>query len=312
MKHNQIDVGGIQLHVVEAGAGSPVLLCHGFPDVWIGWRRQMEALADAGYRAIAVDMRGYGRSTGPDDPAAYTAFHTVGDMVGLLDALGLAKATIVGHDFGAATAWYAALLRPDRFKAVFAISVSFIPPGGPSLFAAMEAAGKRETFYMFRQREPEAEDKWANAAVTYPSFLYWSSAAAPPDQRWDPFDGEREMWRPAPVSVPPWANADDIAYAVREFQRTGFRRPLNSYRSLEPFSDLGRAFKGLTVVQPSFFLTGDADGVSKMRPVDEAALRQDVPGLRGVRSLPDVGHWPHREAPEATNALLLDFLSDLG
>lgn len=134
MQHSQIDVGDVKLHVVEFGSGPAVVFCHGFPDVWIGWRRQMEALAAAGYRAIAIDMRGYGRSSGPDDPFAYTALHAIGDLVGLLDILALPHVAIVGHDFGAAVAWYATLLRPDRFRAVFAISVPLLPPGGPSLF----------------------------------------------------------------------------------------------------------------------------------------------------------------------------------
>lgn len=309
MKHSQANVGDVELHVAALGAGRPVLFCHGFPDVWIGWRRQMEAVAAAGYQAIAVDMRGYGRSSGPEDPLAYTPFHTLGDMVGLLDALDLPEAAIVGHDFGAATAWLAGLLRPDRFKAVFGISVPFLPPGAPSLFETMVAASKR-SFYMFRQREAEADVRWANAAVTYPSALYWTSAAAPPEDRWDPFDAEHEMWRPAPVAAPAWADPADIAYAVAEFQRTGFHRPLNSYRSLQLFSDVGKAFKGRTISQPCFFLTGEADGLAKVRAIDEAALRRDAPGLRSVEILPDVGHWPHREAPRVTNDLLVRFLKE--
>ncbi len=311
MNHSQVSVGDVELHVVELGTGEPVLFCHGFPDVWIGWRRQMEAVAAAGYRAIAIDMRGYGGSTGPDDPTAYTPFHTVADLVGLLDALSLPTVTLVGHDFGAATAWYAAMMRPDRFTAVFAISVPYLPLGGPSLFEAMEAAGKADSFYMFKQREPEADQRWSDASTTYPGVLYWSSATPAPEDRWDPFDTEREMYRSAPVSVPPWADPADIAYAVAEFERTGFHRPLNYYRSLQSFFDLGKGYKGVTIRQPAFFLTGEADGVNKIRPVDEAELQQAVPGLRGVRVLPDVGHWAHREAPDVTNELLVTFLRGL-
>lgn len=312
MKHSQIEVGDVELHVVEFGAGKPVLFCHGFPDVWIGWRRQMEAVAAAGYRAVAVDMRGYGRSTGPDEPNAYTPFHIVADLVGLLDTLQLPSVTIVGHDFGAAMAWYAAMMRPDRFTAVFGISVPYQPLGGPGLFEAMKAAGKADSFYMFRQREPEADQRWADAKTSYPGFLYWSSATPAVEDRWDPFDTAREMYRPAPVSTPPWADPADIDYAVKEFQRTGFHRPLNYYRSLQSFFDLGKAYKGAVIRQPAFFLAGDADGLSKLRPLDEAEFRQVVPGLCGVRVLADVGHWVHREAPEATNTLLLDFLNGLG
>ncbi len=311
MTHSQIDVGSVELHVVEHGAGKPVLFCHGFPDVWIGWRKQMEAVAAAGYRAIAVDMRGYGESTGPDDPHSYTPFHITADLIGLLDALTLPTVTIVGHDFGAAMAWYAAMMRPDRFTGVFCISVPYLPLGGPGLFEAMEAAGKADSFYMFRQREPEADQRWADAATSYPGFLYWSSATPPPEDRWDPFDNTREMSRPAPVSQPPWADRSDIEYAVTEFQRTGFHRALNYYRSLQPFFDLGKAYKGVRIHQPSFFVTGAADGVNKMRLPDEAELKLAVPGLRGFRVVDSVGHWVHREDPDTLNSLLLGFLRSL-
>ena len=311
MKHSQVNVGTVELHVVELGAGKPILFCHGFPDVWIGWRIQMEAVAAAGYRAIAVDMRGYGRSTGPDESDEYTPFHVIADLVGLLDALALPTVTIVGHDFGAAMAWYAAMMRPDRFTAVFGISVPYLPLGGPSLFEAMESAGKADSFYMFRQREPEADERWADAATSYPGFLYWSSATPRPADQWNPFDTVREMSRPAPMSMPPWADPADIDYAVEEFQRTGFHRPLNYYRSLQLFFDLGKAYKGVKIQQPAFFLAGGADGMYKLRPVDETELKTIVPGLRGVRVLADVGHWVHREAPGSTNALLLDFLHGL-
>jgi pimeloyl-ACP methyl ester carboxylesterase len=127
MKHLTIETNNIQLHVVELGDGVRVLFCHGFPDTWRGWRRPMKAVASSGYRAIAADMRGYGRSSAPTDADQYTPFHTVGDLIGLLDALGLQTVTVVGHDFGANIAWNTAMMRPDRFTAVFGISVPFLP-----------------------------------------------------------------------------------------------------------------------------------------------------------------------------------------
>ena len=305
MKHSQIATNGIMLHVVELGQGAPVLFCHGFPDLWRGWRLQMEAVAAAGYRAIAVDMRGYGRSSAPADSFAYTPFHTVGDLVGLLDALHLPTVTIVGHDFGANVAWNAALLRPDRFTAVFGASVPFAPLGGPGFLKEM--AG-HESFYMFDQIKPEAVARWAEAAVTYPAFLYWSSGTPPPAERWNPMAGGANMVRPAPVARPPWADAEDVAYAVAEFQRTGFEGPLSYYRSIQPFFDLAGAFTGLTIKQPSFFLMGEVDALNVLRKTTEAELRQGLPGLRGFVELPGVGHWPNREATPAFNAALLDFL----
>lgn len=230
MKHALIPVGPIDLHVVEHGEGPAVLFCHGFPDLWRGWRLQMEALASAGYRAIALDMRGYGKSSAPDNPLLYTPLHTVGDLVGLLDALGLPTVTIVGHGFGASVAWSAALMRPDRFTAVFGASVPFMSRGELGLLDAMRAAG-RDDFYMFDQIRSEADAAWPDAAVTYPSVLYWTSGAASPDEAWDPFDAKRTMYRQAPA--PPWADADDLAYAIAEFRRTGFHGGLNYYRSIQ-------------------------------------------------------------------------------
>ena len=310
MKHSQIKVGQVELHVVELGEGKPVLLCHGFPDLWRGWRLQMEALAAAGYRAIALDMRGYGRSSAPADPLLYTPFHTVGDLVGLLDALGLPEVTIVGHDFGASVAWNAALMRPDRFTAVFGASVPFLPLGGRSFLQDVTDSGATN-FYMFDQMKPEAATRWANAEITYPSFLYWSSGSPSPAERWDPFAGGEAMVRPAPVALPPWSDPEDIAYAVAEFQRTGFGGGLSYYRSIQPFFDLSMPFKGAVIRQPSFYLVGEVDGINQMRKTTEESLRPGLPGLRGFLELPGVGHWPNREAPDAFNAALVDFLHQL-
>ena len=310
MKHSQIKVGEIELHVVEHGEGKPVLLVHGFPDLARGWRRQMEALAAAGYRSIAPDMRGYGRSSAPSASDLYTPFHTVGDLVGLLDALELPTVSIVGHDFGATIAWNAGLLRPDRFTAVFGVSVPFIPPGGPSFLDQIAASGAT-SFYMFDQMKPEADELWANAAATCPSVLYWLSGSPPTKEHWDPMKGNAHMLRPAPVQVPSWANPEDVAFTVSEFQRTGFHAPLNYYRSIQPFFALTGAFKGLAIRQPSFFLVGEVDGLHVMLRTNEQQLRASLPGLRGFVELPGIGHWPNREATEKFNAALLGFLGGL-
>src|SRR6184192_337531 len=125
MQHRTFSINGIRMHVAEQGSGPLVLLCHGFPESWYSWRHQLSALAAAGYHAVAPDMRGYGGTDRPDDIGQYTLLHLVGDMVGLVDALGEDTAVIVGHDWGAPVAWHAALLRPDRFRAVAGLSVPF-------------------------------------------------------------------------------------------------------------------------------------------------------------------------------------------
>jgi len=310
VRHHHIAANGITLHAVELGQGPAVLFCHGFPDTWLGWRRQIEAVAAAGHQAVALDMRGYGESSAPDDAALYTPFQTVGDLVALLDALAVGTATIVGHDFGASVAWNAAMMRPDRFTAVFGMSVPFLPPGGKSFLQQLREAGKEDSFYMFRQMRPEAEAEWADAAKTTPGMRYWTSGSAPADQRWDPFDPARGLTRPAPVPLPGWLGGQDIEAAIAEFQRTGFHGPLNYYRAIEPFFDMAGAFAGASIRQPSFFLTGKADGLSKVRTVTKESLRHGLPGLRGFMELEGIGHWPQLEATDAVNDALRGFLAE--
>ena len=310
MKHSHVETNGISLHVVEHGMGPLVLFCHGFPDTWRGWRRQMEAVATAGYRAVAVDMRGYGESSAPNNAALYTPLHTVGDLVGLLDTLGVNQATIVGHDFGAVTAWNAAMMRPDRFTAVFGISVPFQPRGAESLLQRFRRLDRNE-FYIFHKIRPEADLEWADAAVTIPGALYWASASPPRELRWSPFDPLRRLNRASPVYCPEWADQADVALEIAEFQRTGFHGPLNYYRAIEPYFQLSSAFSGMRIMQPSFFLIGKVDGVNEMRVTKEEELRRWLPNLRGFAELDDVGHWPQLEATNAVNAALLRFLAEV-
>ena len=127
IQHRTVETNGIRMHIAEQGAGPLVVLCHGFPESWYSWRHQLSALAEAGFHAVAPDMRGYGQTDRPEAIDQYTLLHLVGDMVGLLDALGAESAVIAGHDWGAPVAWHAALLRPDRFRAVIGLSVPYRP-----------------------------------------------------------------------------------------------------------------------------------------------------------------------------------------
>jgi pimeloyl-ACP methyl ester carboxylesterase len=151
LKVYDVNTNGIALHVTERGEGPAVIFCHGFPDTSYTWRRQMKAIASAGYRAIAPDMRGYGRSSAPADAALYTPLQTAGDLVGILDALKISRAVLVGHDWGATHAWNAAMMRPDRFTAVFCLSVPYVPRGDISVFERMRNSGHQNDFYMFEQ-----------------------------------------------------------------------------------------------------------------------------------------------------------------
>jgi pimeloyl-ACP methyl ester carboxylesterase len=308
LKEYDIATNGISLHVTEQGEGPAVLFCHGFPDTSYTWRQQMKVIASAGYRTIAPDMRGYGRSSAPADASSYTPLQTTGDLVGLLDALKIPSAVLVGHDWGASHAWGAALMRPDRFKALFCLSVPYVPRGDVSVFEKMRSSGHQSDFYMFEQMRPEADQIWADAAVTIPGILYWASGSAPADKRWSPMDPRRSLHRPAPGPLPSWAGPDYVAHNVTEFRRTGFHGGLNYYRAAELYFGLSAAWKGAKITQPSFFITGKADGMRQLYPLTTDELRVGLPGLVGSSELDNVGHWTQHEAVAEVSDQLAKFL----
>jgi pimeloyl-ACP methyl ester carboxylesterase len=252
-------------------------------------------------------MRGYGRSSAPADATLYTPLHTAGDLVGLLDALNIPGAILVGHDWGASHAWNAALMRPDRFKAVFCMSVPYVPRGDFSVFERMRKSGHQNDFYMFEQMKPEADQIWADAAVTIPGALYWASGSAPADKRWSPMDPARSLHRPAPGPLPSWAEPDYVAHNITEFQRTGFHGGLNYYRAAEPYFYLSGAWKGAMITQPSFYMAGKTDGLRGLYPPVEK-LGDGLPGLVGSLEIDDVGHWVHHEASAEVSDQLVKFL----
>jgi pimeloyl-ACP methyl ester carboxylesterase len=308
LKTYDVATNGISLHVTEQGNGPAVLFCHGFPDTSRTWRRQMQAVASAGYRAIAPDMRGYGRSSAPADASLYTPLHTAGDLVGLLDALKIASVVLVGHDWGATHAWNTAMMRPDRFAAVFCLSVPYVPRGDVSVFERMRKSGHQDDFYMFEQIRPDADRIWADAAITIPGALYWASGSAPVDKRWSPTDPARSLHRSAPGPMPSWADADYVDHNIAVFQRTGFHGALNYYRAAEPYFHLSAAFKGAKIVQPSFFIWGKADGLRELYPLTVDQLRAGLTGLVGALELDDVGHWVQHEASDVVSEQLVKFL----
>jgi epoxide hydrolase A/B len=153
IRHRFVTANGIRMHLADAGEGPAVILCHGWPESWYSWRHQLIALAEAGFHAIAPDQRGYGQTDKPESIESYTLLHLVGDMVGLLDAIGAPNGVIVGHDWGAPVAWHAALLRPDRFRAVIGLSVPF-RPRGPVQPTTVMPKSDDAMFYQLYFQEP--------------------------------------------------------------------------------------------------------------------------------------------------------------
>ncbi len=311
-----LDVNGIRMRVATQGAGPLVLMCHGFPESWYSWRQQLSALAAAGYRGAAPDMRGYGGTDAPPEADSYTMLHLVGDMVELVHALGETRAVIVGHDWGAPVAWTAAMLRPDLFRAVVGMSVPFSPPSRVDLLSALEQNGVR-TFYMQYFQTPgvaEAELE-ADAEATI-RRLYFSMSGDGPDRVvagiMSPGAGFLDA-TVEPEVLPEWLGPEDIAYVAAEFKRTGFRGGLNWYRNVRRSSELLAPWRGCTVRQPSMFVAGARDDVLKFPGAKSRieGLPRMLPGLRGSHILAGAGHWVQRERAAEVNELLIAFLKGL-
>jgi pimeloyl-ACP methyl ester carboxylesterase len=314
LKHRTVETNGIRLHIAEAGRGPTVVLCHGFPESWYSWRHQVPALAEAGYHVVAPDMRGYGRSDKPEAIDQYTLLHLVGDMVGLLDAVGEETAVIVGHDWGATVAWHAAQLRPDRFRAVAGLSVPFRARGPVRPTTAMPQTDDAIWYQLYFQEPGVAEAEYdRNVRVVFHAGAIAISGDALPGTR--PFGmvprrGSPFRWNAEPPPLPAWLTEADIDFFTAEFTRTGFRGGLNWYRNIDRNWELLAPFDGVPVTVPALYIAGDRDPVMHFPGMDRhiADLAKYVPQLHGTIMLPRCGHLTQRERPAEVNAAIIDFL----
>jgi pimeloyl-ACP methyl ester carboxylesterase len=317
-QHRTVDTNGIRMHFAEAGAGPLVVLCHGFPESWYSWRHQLVALAQAGYRAVAPDMRGYGQSDRPEGIDQYSLLHLVGDIVGLVEALGERTAVVAGHDWGAPVAWHAALLRPDVFRGVVGLSVPYRPRGSVRPTTVMPQTADALFYQLYFQEPGVAEaDLERDPRATMSKMLVGVSGdgagvggTLAMVRRGGPFLGGRV----APPTLPPWLSAADLDYFVAEFARTGFRGGLNWYRNIDRNWELLAAFKGAKVTVPALYVAGDHDLVVRFPGMDKAiaSLATIVPRLHKSVMLSGCGHWTQQERPDEINAAMLDFLKALG
>lgn len=306
-----------RIHLVEQGTGPLVLLVHGFPEFWYSWRRQIPALAAAGYRAVAVDVRGYGRSSKPEGSAAYRMLDLIEDNVAVVRALGEETAVIVGHDWGATIAANSALLRPDVFRAVGLLSVPYAPRGGPrpsEVFARM--GGDEELYVSYFQEPGRAEAEIEPDVRGWLAGIYAALSAdtmpAPgaPDPHFVSRGGRLRDRFPA-NRLPAWLTEDDLDVYAAEFERTGLSGALNRYRAMDrDWADLAD-FDGAPITQPSLFLGGARDASTTWLADAIDAYPVTLPGLRASHILDDCGHWIQQERPEEVNRHLTDWLAGL-
>jgi epoxide hydrolase A/B len=321
--HRTIETNGISMHVAEQGEGRPVILCHGFPELWYSWRHQLPALAEAGFHAVAPDMRGYGQTDRPDAIDQYTLLHLVGDMVGLVDALGAESAVIAGHDWGAPVAWHAALLRPDRFRAVVGLSVPFRPRGRVQPTSAMPRTDDAVFYQLYFQDPGVAEAELErDVRLSIRRILYSASgdipSAAPSISNPSavgmvPRQGGFLSRTIDPSPLPSWLTEADIEFYAGEFGRAGFRGGLNWYRNIDRNWELLAPFAGAPVTVPALYVAGDRDLVVAFPGMEQLLpnLKRFVPELRKTVMLPGCGHWTQQERPAEVNAAMVEFLRGL-
>ena len=312
--HRTIQTNGITMHIAEAGEGPLVLLLHGFPESWYSWRHQLPALAEAGYHAVAPDQRGYGRTDAPAAIEQYDILHLTADAAGVLAALDEETAVVVGHDWGAPVAWHCALLYPERFPAVAALSVPYMGRGPMPPLQMMRQVFANNFFYIIYFQTPGMAEAELEADVrrSLRVFLYTASGdleetdgnfwQKPPDAKF--LDG-----LPEPKRLPPWLTEADLDYFAAEFSRTGFRGPLNWYRNFDRNWELTPQLAGAKVRQPALFIAGEKDGVLRFTSMEP--MKQLVPDMRKLVLLPGCGHWTQQERPAEVNAELIAFLKGL-
>lgn len=316
--HQYVTTNGIRMHIAETGAGYPVVMCHGFPELWYSWRHQMRALAAAGFRAIAPDQRGYGDTDAPEPIEAYTQREIVADLVGMLDALEIEKCTVVGHDWGGFVAWNAALAAPERIERVIALNTPFFarPPMRPMDMIRAMAAGNFHYIIYFQEpgvAEAELERDVRRSLRSFyqggelmkgvdlaelrklPSGVFGEAGGGLLDHLPDLPHGS-------------FLTDEDFEVFVRAYEKSGFRGPLNWYRNIDRSWEEGAELPA-RVSQPALMITAELDIV--LRPDMAAGMEAWVPNLRKTVLIEGSGHWTQQEKPAEVNAAMLEFLADL-
>lgn len=343
-KHKLLQLGGTRIHAVEQGEGPLVLLLHGFPESWYSWRHQLPALADAGYRAVAIDLRGYGRSSKFSPPSAYRIDKLVADAVGVIDAYGGEPAVVVGHDWGAPVAWTTAWLHPDKVRGVAGLSVPFAGralvglPGNPwgetrpgAYHERLVGPGNQfyQTYFAGRDAiideiEEDLRGWLLGLYYTVSGEAVGAAAAAAaggvPD---DPVDTIRQspVCLPAgarlqagfalPEALPAWLGEADLDFFTGEFQRSGFAGPLSFYHQVDAGWEYLAGHAGTPLTPPALFIGGEFDIATGWGVENIAQATQYASDYRGNHIIPGSGHWIQQEKPQETNRLLLGFIAAL-
>nr|KYP71184.1 Epoxide hydrolase 2 [Cajanus cajan] len=308
--HRSVQVNGIKMHVAEKGEGPVVLFLHGFPELWYSWRHQILALSSLGYRAVAPDLRGYGDTEAPTSASSYTVFHLVGDIVALIDTLGVDQVFLVAHDWGAIVGWYLCLFRPDRIKAYVCLSVPFMPRNPKMRPVDAMRALYGDDYYICRFQEPgHAEAGFAQRGFeNVIKNMLTSRRPGPPILRAGGIGSQ-----PNSTPLPSWLSQEDVTYYASKFEKSGFTGGLNYYRNLNLNWELTAPWTGVKIETPVKFITGELDVVYTSpnfeEYIDSGSFKQDVPNLEPVIVQKGVAHFNNQEAAEEINTHIYDFIN---
>lgn len=312
----RLSANGLSHRAYAAGEGPLVLFCHGWPETALAWRHQIASVAALGYRAVAVDMRGYGGTDAPAAIEAYSILDLVADQVAIVAALGSDKAVIIGHDWGAPVAWHAALMRPDRFHAVCGMSVPWAPNGRHDLLASLKAQGIHDFYIQHFQAPGVAEVELERDVATTLKRVYVTGSGLNRDRT----KGFTRLGTGGfldntidPDHLPGWLADGHFDHLVEAFAASGFRGGLNWYRNVTRNWRLTSVWRGEPIRVPALFIVGEKDGVMRF-PASKAQIEaypRTLPDCRGVHVIPGVGHWVQQEAAEEVSRLLAGFLAEV-
>lgn len=278
---------GIDICVEDQGEGRPVLMIHGFPETKYSWRHQVAALAANGYRAVAMDCRGYGKSSKPTDTAAYSLEAVVEDVVGVIDSLDLRSPVVVGHDWGSLLMWTAAVTHPDRLGAVASLNVPYRGwcVGFPTIDFIKENLMDRFDYVVAFQEEGMMEARFAADPAGWLGAIYRRLAGH------DSFLSEEEF-----------------GTFVDAFTAGGLRGPLSYYRNIDINNKVFAPYENAPITIPTLMVVADRDPV--LPPVLALGMERWIEDLEVV-SVEAAGHWVQQEQPEAVNRAMLEFLARL-
>ncbi|MDR9875491.1 alpha/beta hydrolase [Pseudomonas allii] len=307
MSQQIISVNGIELSVHIAGPdqGTPIWLLHGFPECWHSWREQIPALASAGYRVFAPQMRGYGQTSAPAEVAAYDVLTLCGDIQQAMDYFGHSQVVMVGHDWGAVVAWHLALLEPDRVTRLITMSVPFARRARRPVIEIMRELYADRFNYILYFQEPGVAEQELNADIERTLRLFIKDQDVFLQRK--PANARLLEGVPAPGALPHWCSQADLDVYVQTFTEQGFRGPLNWYRNFERNWQRTEHLAGRQVLQPTLFLIGDRDPVGVFEAHTLKRMPDTVPQLE-QHVLPNCGHWIQNEQGQQVNALMLGFL----